>query len=226
MKKLFFILIILLLCGALAFALITSESWKKEIILYDVPTYCQFPDYPNGCESAALYMLLSYYHVNITMEEIVAQLPKGPVPYQIDGITYGPDPERVYVGDPRRHDGWGCYEGPIRQTAEHFKKGAVSKNGAGYRDIVRALEHGSPVIAWFTTKPDTHMTDYVSYEWIDEETGRTITYPPKFHAILIFGCDGTHIYYNDPYTGSTMTMDYKYFEDDFQYMGSRIVYYE
>ena len=41
------------------------------------PTYYQYPDYPNGCESFALYNLLRFYKINVSMSQIVNTLKKG-----------------------------------------------------------------------------------------------------------------------------------------------------
>lgn len=38
------------------------------------PTYYQYPDYPNGCESSALYNLLKFYKINVSMSQIVNTL--------------------------------------------------------------------------------------------------------------------------------------------------------
>ena len=60
--------------------LTTQTEEKEKSTFLAVSEYCQHPDYPTGCESAALYILLKYYNVNVTMEQIVNKLPKGPLP--------------------------------------------------------------------------------------------------------------------------------------------------
>ena len=55
----------------------TRGTVKAPGVMLSVMEYRQHPDYPTGCESAALYILLKYYNVNVTMEEIVNALPKG-----------------------------------------------------------------------------------------------------------------------------------------------------
>ena len=34
-------------------------------VMLDVIEFCQYPDYPTGCESVSLYMLLNYYGVDV-----------------------------------------------------------------------------------------------------------------------------------------------------------------
>ena len=46
-----------------------------------VKSICQFPSYPVGCELVTLYMLLKYYGVSVTIDDIVSKLKKGPKPY-------------------------------------------------------------------------------------------------------------------------------------------------
>ena len=71
------------------------------------PTYYQYPDYPNGCESSALYNLLRFYKINVSMSQIVNALRKGDGPHYEDGVYYGGNPEIEFVGDPTDEHGYG-----------------------------------------------------------------------------------------------------------------------
>ena len=74
---------------------------KTEYMIKNFPTYNQFPNYPNGCESVGLYLMLKYHKVDVTVESIVEKLKKGDAPFRSNGTLYGGDPELEFVGDPR-----------------------------------------------------------------------------------------------------------------------------
>ena len=61
-----FILIIAGIIGRLVY-----KPNKNVVILNGVMEYYQHPDYPTGCESVALYILLQYYGVDVTVDKII-----------------------------------------------------------------------------------------------------------------------------------------------------------
>ena len=188
-----------------------------------VPPVRQHPEYPTGCESIALYMLLRYYGVEVTPEDIVEALPKGPVPYDAGGVTYGANPEREFVGDPRDAHSYGVYNQPICDTANQFLDGAVTKTGATVDEICRIIDSGAPVIAWYTTN-DEIITE-TGATWRDELTGAPITWQRYEHAVLVCGCSKYEITFNDPNTGTRRTVRAVDFAAAFEAFGGRIVYY-
>lgn len=224
MKKIVCILVLFCILIAAAVGVIRLVN-PPEPIMLAVPTYCQNPDYPNGCESAALYMLLQFYGANVTMEDIVNTLPQGPVPYVENGIRYGANPEREFVGDPRCGNSYGVYNEPIRDVAERFRKGAKTKTGASPDDIIAILKTGNPVIAWYTTHWDSDEMRYCT-EWYDYQTGETVKYPAYEHAVVINGYDGSNFFYNDSNLGSGVGIGTDFFATVFNELGGRIVYYE
>ena len=218
-KKLFIILLLLLSC----YIGIISIMPKQSVSLY-VEEYNQHPDYPTGCESAALYMLLRYYDVDVSMEDIVDNLAKGPRPYTVNGVVYGANPEREFVGDPRNNDSFGVFNKPIRDVADIFKPGARTMENASFYDIERILSHGNPVIAWYTTNLEKGITFRI--EWLDYKTGDLVRWPSAEHAVVITGYDKENFYYNDPSTGNSVTISKAFFQKDFEILGRRIVYYD
>ena len=71
----------------------------------NVITFNQYPNYPNGCEAVALYILLKYYNVNVSVDRVMDSLPIGKTPYLVDGVLHGGDPNYEFLGDPRSDDG-------------------------------------------------------------------------------------------------------------------------
>lgn len=190
-----------------------------------VSLYCQYPDYPTGCECAALYMLLRFYGTDVTMEQLANAIPKGSAPYEAeDGTMYGADPEKVFVGDPRNSYSYGVFNEPIAQTANQFRDGAVSRTGVSLEAALDIVDTGHPVIAWYTTNPETGIVYRRS--WRDEQTGEKITWPGNEHAVVITWHDDTSLSYNDSSTGKSVTVGIEKFREIFDELGGRIVCYE
>ena len=192
-------------------------------VLLDVIEFCQYPDYPTGCESVSLYMLLKYYGVEVTVEDIYDLLPMGAQPWDDeDGVRHGANPEREFVGDPRSEYSYGVFNGPIASVAEQFKPGVVTMTGASTEDIRAILDTGNPVLAWYVSAPMREIM--YRWSWLDEE-GETVRWPGGEHAVVICGYDDTSITYRDPNAGTTVVIDYETFEKSFSELGGRIVYY-
>ncbi len=224
-KKRNIIIIIVLLIVLLIISFVTVKCFlPNKTITLEVQEYNQHPNYPTGCESASLYMLLKYYNVDVTMEEIVEKLEKGPLPYQKNGTTYGANPEKEFVGNPKDSQSYGVFNEPIRTVADEFKKGAKTKMNASFHDIEKIISSGNPVIAWYTTNTENGITYKI--EWLDYETGELVRWPSYEHAVVITGYDKYNIFYNDPNTGSGTAMSKDYFNKAFTQLGGRIVYYD
>ena len=192
-------------------------------VMLDSEPISQYPDYPTGCESVSLYMLLKYYNVDVTIDEIIEQLPKGPLPYGNGDILEGANPEKEFVGNPLEENSYGVLNEPIRLTADKFKVGAKTKTNATISDIKRILRFGNPLIAWFTTNIEKGII--YKEEWLDYETGEVVKWPSYEHAILIIGIDKKYIYYNNPSTGEREKINIKKFKEIFDELDGRIVYY-
>ncbi|MCD8005892.1 MAG: C39 family peptidase [Oscillospiraceae bacterium] len=206
--------------------LVEADNSQGLTFLAGVLEYSQYPDYPTGCEITALYILLNYYDVDVTMEELVEALPKGPFPYYDEnGVRYGANPAKEFVGDPRLADSYGVFNEPIRETAEQFKTGAISKTSATLDDIKEIVLSGNPVMAWYTTNIEAGI-EY-RQEWLDYETGETVQWPAYEHAIVIYGFDElNNIMYSDPSTGSSAAVGWDTFKEAFEELGGMIVYYD
>ena len=195
----------------------------EEGVELDVIEFCQYPDYPTGCESVSLYMLLDYYDVDVTVEQIYDRLPMGPQPYFEGGVRYGADPEREFVGDPRSYASYGVFNDPIAAVAEQFKSGVKTERGATIADIQTILDGGDPVLAWYVTAPMRPLIYRRS--WLDYQTGALVRWPGGEHAIVINGYTDDTLIYRDPNAGTTVKIDYDTFLKSFTELGSRIVYY-
>lgn len=203
----------------------TEAPTEPKADVLPVGLYCQYPDYPTGCECAALYMLLQFYGTEITMQQLADAIPKGNTPYEAeDGILYGSDPEKVFVGDPRSSHSYGAFNAPVAETANQFREGAVSRTGAALEEALAIVDSGNPVIAWYTMNPAQGIVYRRS--WLDNETGNKIVWPGNEHAVVITWHDDSTLSYNDSNTGTSVTVGIEAFREIFDELGGRIVYYE
>ena len=189
----------------------------------DVMEFCQYPDYPTGCESVSLYMLLKYYGVEVTVEQIYDRLPMGPSPWSdAHGVRHGANPERAFVGNPRNENSYGVFHEPIARVAEQFRPGVQARRDASLQEIREILSAGHPVLAWYVSAP---MRDILyRWSWLDEE-GVRVVWPGGEHAVVVCGWDDTSLTYRDPNAGTTVVIDTATFEKSFRELGGRIVYY-
>ncbi|MBR6029751.1 MAG: SH3 domain-containing protein [Clostridia bacterium] len=192
-------------------------------VMLDVIEFCQYPDYPTGCESVSLYMLLNYYGVEVTVDQIYDLLPMGAQPYDDDeGVRHGANPEREFVGDPRSEYSYGVFNEPIAKVAEQFKPGVQTKTGASLDEIKAILATGSPVLAWYVSAPMREIM--YRWSWLDEN-GEMVHWPGGEHAVVICGYNGHSLTYRDPNAGTTVVIDEDTFLKSFHELGGRIVYY-
>ena len=202
---------------------IQEAKATENSVMLDVIEFCQYPDYPTGCESVSLYMLLEYYGAGVTVDQIYDLLPMGAQPYDDEnGVRHGANPEREFVGDPRSEYSYGVFNEPIAQVAEQLMPGVHTEKNATIDDIKAILDTGNPVLAWYVSAP---MRDIMyRWKWLDEN-GETVSWPGGEHAIVICGYDDTSLIYRDPNAGTTVAIDYGTFEKSFTELGGRIVYY-
>lgn len=172
--------------------------------------YNQYPDYPTGCECASLYILLKYYGVDVTMQKIVFNLPKGPVPYGFIEVL-GADPYVEFVGDPTDERSYGVYNQPIADVANGFKDGAVAKYlGDGTKDGIASdiediLDSGSPLIIWMKRSGADGEVKWKNYDKSSER--QEIIWTKGEHAMVVYGYDDASFYCSDPMKGEKVSID-------------------
>lgn len=83
----------------------------------EVPYLSQEDILPTGCEAVSAAMVLQYWGVDVTPEEVASMLPCAPL-YQLGGQLYGPNPDEFFVGSPFEETGYGCYAPVIAGVLE------------------------------------------------------------------------------------------------------------
>lgn len=196
---------------------------KNSFYISGVPTINQYPDYPTGCESVALTILLKYYGVSVTPSDIINKLAKGKTPYIKDNIIYGGNPELEFIGDPKTQYSYGVYDKPIAKVANIYKSGIINTTGSSLEEILKIVKTGKPVIAWTSIRL---AAPYISKSWIYEPTGETIYWKANEHAVVIVGYTIDKVIISDPIDGTIKYQSKSLFKERFNYFGKRALYYD
>jgi len=202
---------------------IEIKEKEKTYFIPSFPTFHQYPDYPNGCESVALYNLLNFYNVSVSMEEIVNKLRKGYGPFLKNGILYGGNPEVEFVGDPRNPHGYGVFQKPIIDVANYFKKGIIDFTGHSLDDVLEIVKQGIPVQVWGSIQ---NLDTKVCASWIDVSSGKSIDWICNLHSVVVIGFHSKSVFVSDSYTGRIEEYNLVQFEKMYNLFGRRAIYYK
>lgn len=202
--------------------LVKENEAKHTFYITNVPVINQYPDYPTGCESVALTILLNYYGVAVTPDNIISYLPKGDAPYSKDGKLYGGNPELEFVGNPYSLNSFGVYEKPLAEVANKFKPGIKIATGTDFDEIIKIVGSGQPVIVWTSMNL---ATPYISKSWIYEPTGETIYWKANEHAVVVIGYTSDKVIISDPIGGQVKYQSLSIFKERYNYYGKKALYY-
>ncbi len=201
---------------------IEIHSPNETIMIPNFPTYNQHPKYPNGCESVALYNLLRYYNVDVSIDAIVKNLKKGKSPYTKNNKRYGGNPEIEFVGDPRKQNGYGVYQKPIIEVANLFKEGMIDYTGHPLEEVLDLVKQGIPVQVWVSINLQNTK---VCATWTYSKTKEKIKWICRLHSVVVVGYNQEEVYVSDSYTGKIESYSRKQFEKIYNLFGKRAIYY-
>lgn len=178
--------------------------------------------YPTGCESAALTILLNYHQVNVTMDDVVKRLKKGPKPYYENGVLYGANPYIEFVGKPSDPGSYGTYEKAIMEVANYYKPGIINATGQSLDEILEVVSEGRPVIVWNSMNL---AVPYVSRSWIHKASGKKIKWIANEHALVVVGFNQNQVIVSDSLNGGIKYFNRATFENRYKAYGKRALYY-
>ena len=196
---------------------------ERTVMINNFPTYSQFPNYPNGCETIALYLMLKYYGVNVSPSTLVNNLAKGDGPYWENDKLYGGNPEVEFVGDPRDKHGYGCYQRPIINLASKYKSGMVDYTGHSLNQVLELVRSGKPVQVWVSINLKNTS---VCATWYNKASGKNINWICSLHSVVIVGFNDNYVYVSDPYTGSIEKYKRTQFQKMYNLFGKRALYFK
>lgn len=201
-----------------------NEREVPDQAIVDIPLICQYPDLPTGCEAVAATMVLQYYGEKITKENFARDWLEWNDKSTIkEGISYRPDPNKVFVGNPFSYSSFGCFAPPIAN--------AINKNstlcGA---DVIydRSLEQlcneyisqQKPLLIWATMSmysssngPTWHADDQNTFTWINNE-----------HCYVLIGYNSSSYYLADPERGRVVQYSKSLVEKRYKELNCQAVY--
>lgn len=187
------------------------------------PLINQYPNYPTGCESVALTMLLRYYGINIMPASIISNLKKDSLPYYENGIKYGGNPELGFIGNPYSSASYGVYENPIAEVANMYKSGIQVRNNFAFQDVLNLVRNNHPVMVWTSMGLSV---PYISDSWIYKPTMETIYWKAGEHAVVIVSYSGGDtLIVADPIGGKLKSYSVSLFEQRYNYFGRKALFY-
>lgn len=189
---------------------------------YNFPLINQYPNYPTGCESVALTMLLRYYGINVSPNNIINNLQKESLPYYENGVRYGGNPEVGFIGNPYSSSSYGVYERPIAAVANIYKSGIQIKNNFSFQEVLNLVRSNKPVLAW--TSMNLSLP-YLSDSWTYKPTMEKIQWKANEHAVVIIGVQGNNVIIADPIGGAIKSFSISLFESRYNYYGRKALYY-
>ena len=195
-----------------------------KVVIDNFPTYNQYPEYPNGCEVVSLYLMLKYYNVDVDLETLVDELPKGDAPYMNEGVIVGGDPEIEYLGDPHLSDGkgYGVYQKPIIELANKYKSGMKDITGSSLSNVLKLVNKGMPVQVWASVNMKNTKICLI-WETYEE---KKVSWMCGLHSLVIIGFTHNQVITSDPYNGTIKYYDRTQFEKMYNQYGKRAIYYE
>lgn len=171
--------------------------------IIDVPVINQFPELPMGCEITSAAAILQYIGFDIDKVYLQENFLEDSYNFRNDpdGKRVGPDPNMVFVGDPKT-TGFGCFSSVIEKTINNFfiangsKNTAVKLDNADESVLIELLDKGIPIQVWASRdmKPFRYTQNN---EWILETTGELFRWPGNAHSLVLIGYDEKYYYFSD-----------------------------
>lgn len=185
-------------------------------------------DYPTGCELVSTSMLLSYYGLEIEPMQLIEEGYIKSVPVERKGgKLYGGDPNKVFVGDPTKTTGYGCYSSVVTKCLKKILEDeffdVYSLEGMTLKDICsQYIDFDQPVIIWASIdmKP---LEENEESMWIIEETGEEFRWLSNEHCMVLVGYDEEYYYIHDPQKKAYAPYKRSDVEKRFKEMGSQAV---
>ena len=198
-------------------AAIATQADEASKLLKDFPVIPQLPELPTGCEITCLAMVLNYYGFAADKCDLADN-------YLEKSEDYEADFHKVFVGNPRDEDAYGCYAPVIEDAANRYLTDAgstmlaVDVSGTELDKLVGYIDIGVPVVVWGTMNcaegyyTDTWEADGVEVSW----------YWPE-HAMVLIGYSDTRIWVADSLKNKVLAFDRDLFKTRYEELGKQAV---
>lgn len=190
----------------------------------EVPAICQYPELPTGCESVAATMVLQYYGVDISPGEFVLSwLEYSEDFYTSNGELYGPDPNKVFAGNPFTNNSYGCFATPIVNAVNRNSRDCTAQkitNRSLEELCVEYIDNDKPLLIWATM---SMRESSAGKSWYLED-GSVFTWTAHEHCLVLVGYNDNYYFLNDPMSGSTVAYQKNIVEKRFKELGKQAIY--
>lgn len=185
--------------------------------------------YVNGNEVVSATMLLRYSGYNVTVKNVVDNLPIGPEKYQEGSLWYGADPFRAFVGSPGTSyaDGsWGCFASPLVNSMNRYAGSRVKNvSGCSESTLFSYIDKKKPVIVW-CTQGNSSLVNGVLWTCVGsnkQPTGSTFQEVIGKHCVLLVGYDKDLVYLHDPIINAYTTQSKTKFLNNWKALYSQAI---
>lgn len=200
-----------------------SRLAQKDTPLITVPLITQQDSgYQTGCELVSGAMLLNYYGIGATAQDLYAQMDRVSTPEDASGV--GADPSQYFIGDPAGKSGYGCYAGALTVGLNRILKGnryAVDITGTDLEIIEKNyIEQDIPVIIWATI----HMSEPREGDSWKLADGSTFRWIAGEHCLVLVGADDNYYYFNDPdHSGEAIGYEKELVRQRYEQLGEQAI---
>jgi uncharacterized protein YvpB len=188
-----------------------SKSLFGKKTLLEMTVVNQHPDLPCGCEIASAVSLIGYNGYKVPLTTFADDF----ITYDTefyhdkDGVLWGPDPTKIFVGDPFGW-GYGCYPPVLADSINRYFTAvgaghtAHPATGLSETELEALVAGGVPVIVWATL--DMVQFDYRDPSvWLLKDSGEEFLWYKNSHTLVLCGFDEDAFYFMDPNDKETIT---------------------
>lgn len=183
----------------------------------------QYPTLPTGCEVTAAATVLRFYGADITpLQFSEMYLAHNGDFYYADGVLRGPDPRKVFAGDPREKNSYGCFAPVITDAVNRISDfSAETLSGKSLPQICREyIDFDKPILIWVTMgmRPSEEGNSWIT------PSGEEFTWIAGEHCMVLFGYDEKYYYLADPQSGAEVLYKKQIVENRYFELGRQAVY--
>ncbi len=186
----------------------------------NVPLENQMPDLPNGCEVTSLSMLMNYYGIKVSKNELAETIQH--VDSFTDGGKYRGNPHQGFVGHMTiANAGWCVYNEPLYNVARKYTSHIENITGSDFLSLLKLVSTGHPVMIITTTT----FNKVNNMQTWDTNTGK-VNVTPSSHACVITGYSKPKkvVYVNNPYGYRNQPVNWKNLQASYNQQGRQALY--
>ena len=205
---------------------------NTQVVVSKVPFINQFKlGYANGCEAVSATMVLRFNGYDVSPADVIAATPGVSRFYQEDGVWYGGDPFRGFVGDPVKtsdEGAYGCFAEPIVRAMKVYAGDRVKDiSGCEPGMLYECIDKEKPVVVWGSS--DDNLADDVTWKIVDNNgnvTDKTFTRILHEPCMVLIGYDNDYVYLNNPAKEAGFKQSREVFEKNFRILYSQAIIIE